>query len=180
MYKNIILLFIMAGARPSGKVLALVALLLALGGLSLQLYSMFIIQPDITTRKTWYAENPDSYNTDPIDSFILIPNLYVSIDLKAGESVYFLFICRAAVWENGGINYVQVNLAIDGIRIPDAVNQVQLNTGSGILINRVPLTFQYSTSSLAIGIHTITVLMIGGDTSNYVVYSTLLVQTYIS
>ena len=149
----------MARGKSSGKSIAVVALLLALGTLALQFYSTFIVQANISTRKSWYISRDDQVDTSPnFPSYITIPNFNVSFDIQPGEAY----------------------IVIDGVRPNDYQNKVTMETTSDAGVHQLsPLTIQYSKSELAVGYHTLTIQIRGGNINNYIEYTTLFVQTYI-
>ena len=178
----------MTRSNSSHNIIGILALILALGALSLQLYTTFIIVPDLTNQvesttepsitQTKYVNNSAIIKTNPVLTDISIPDLSIKIDVGKDDSVYIEFSSRVGVWEISGWNYVEVYLAIDNEKIEDAHNKFLINTGSGGSANIVPMTIQYSTSSLSKGEHTITVIIYGANIQNYVNLNTLLVQTY--
>ncbi|MBD3215964.1 MAG: hypothetical protein GF311_25355 [Candidatus Lokiarchaeota archaeon] len=168
----------MSKRRSSGKGIAIVALALVIGTIGFLLYSMVILEPESTIRGTWYDSNETRYNTNPTLTLITIPDLSITFEKQPGESVYILFSSRAGVWEDGGWEYIEVYLAIDGNRINEANNKFLLYTSSGGSANIVPMTLQYTANELSNGVHEVTVIIYGSHSSNYVDSNTLLVQTY--
>jgi hypothetical protein len=169
----------MSKRGSSGRGIAIVALALIIGTIGFLFYSMVILEPESTIRQTWYDSNESRYNTNPTLTLITIPDLSITFEKQSGESVYILFSSRAGVWEDGGWEYIEVYLAIDGNRINEAHNKFLLYTSNGGSANIVPMTLQYTFNELSNGNHEVTVVIYGSHSSNYVDSNTLLVQTYV-
>ena len=158
-------------AKRSG--LAILALLLALGGLGIGLYSM--ITPGV--HRTYYDERITAYTSTAEDSWYDIPDISISFQVDIGETVYFLFTCEADLVATSGVVQMTFGLIIDGTSITESQVVVGHNEGGSINTMKFSVALQYRVASMTPALHTVVVETYrecGGSISNCILF----VQTY--
>jgi len=175
-----------------GSGLAVFALLIGIGGLGFGVYTYFTFNLTIesmqgnidafelrsSVHRTYFDNRTASYTTAAEDSFYEIPDLSILFQVDPGESVYFLFTCRAALMVPSGSNlYMSFQLKIDNVAITLSRTVVGIlnPTGTG---HSYSVALQYADSSLGAWPHDVVVetsRICGG----YIDNCYLLVQTYI-
>jgi len=166
--------------------LAVLALLMGIGGLGLGVYSYFIFGSQIADLDDqlaeraivdmWYAEYLEDYAPTAID--INESVITINFHVNAGEKVYFLFITRAIAYSYSTFSNIRFTFSIDGIILNKPYTVV-----GGFDIDEwwldIPVALQYSTASLTAGTHMVSVMVLSSYSPNFIRHSTFLVQTYI-
>ena len=175
--------------KSSGVGIAILGLLIGIGGLSFAAYSYFTFSSQIADLKTqmeersvkatWYAENLIDWSPSAVNTNESIPDLTINFQVNEGESIYFSFITRAIIYAYSGQTYIRFTFRIDGV-ILDAPYTIAGGLDVDEVFLYIPVALQYSTNMLAAGNHTVSVIALKGYTSNFIRQSSLLVQTYVS
>ncbi|MFX1233953.1 MAG: hypothetical protein ACFFBY_05270 [Promethearchaeota archaeon] len=165
-----------------GKGLSILALLIALSGLGLGIYT-FVFPPvqvsdtNFEIQETWFNSYSTDVFTNPIASFIVIDPLLLNFTVNPGESVHFLYIGMAAVF-GGGLSLIQINFVLDGtIQAHPVGPQCIFASDSADQYGSVALQ---ATKILSPGLHNVTISVWGTNSSNGVTSNSLLVQTFIT
>jgi len=124
-------------------------------------------------QRTWYNEYIPAFNTNPADQYLTIDALTIIFDIRAGESAYFLYNCIAYPIAS---NDIYIYFVLDEFRIVEPYCWVSNTAAQNQLM---PVSLQYSNSSLSVGSHNITITVKGSSSFGAVLSNTLLVQTYI-
>ncbi|MFX1467310.1 MAG: hypothetical protein ACFFB8_01500 [Promethearchaeota archaeon] len=169
-----------------GSALGIIALLIGIGGLGFGIYSYFTVNQDIHIIKTdsnihhTYFDNRTATYTSPgEDIWYEIANISITFQVEPGESVYFLFTCRAVLsTPTGGNFFMSFQLKIDGVAIIPSGTTVGLvaPTDTGYSYS---VTLQYADSSLTAGPHNVIVITYR-TCDGYMDNCFLLVQTFIA
>lgn len=164
-----------------GSGLAILALLIGIGGLGFGIFTYFTVNHTIQTESnvhhTYFDSRTTAYTSPAEDSWYEITDLSITFQVASGESVYFLFTCAAILSPTGGVWVMNFRLNIDDTSIPESNTIVGLATNDVTHID-YSVTLQYGDSSLLPGSHEVTVETMrecGGQIYNCY----LLVQTYI-
>jgi hypothetical protein len=161
-------------AKRSG--LAIIALLFALGGVSIGVFSYISLLTEPGVHRTYYDNRITDYTTAGEDSWSDIPDISITFQVDAGESVHFLFTCRALLIPVTAITYMHFGLKIDGVVIMESRTTVGPTTAA-ITNMYFSVSLQYSDSALSAGTHTVVVETMrecNGEIDN----CALMVQTY--
>ena len=116
-----------------GSALAIFALIIAIGGVGLGGYLIFTQLTQQGVHRTYYDERTTAYTSGMEDSWYDIPDISISFQVDAGESVYFMFTCRANLIASSALVYMHFVLKIDDIRIIQS--QVSVGHNEGATIN---------------------------------------------
>ena len=114
---------------------AILALLIAFGGLGLGAYSVFILPDTIIAQTTnpseivqiWTVEQPAVYYTS--SSYYDIPDMDLTITVNTGENVLILF--NGQFKGDVGILIGGVRLMIDNVEIPNSRREFNIETSGG-------------------------------------------------
>ncbi len=175
--------------KSSGVGIAILGLLIGIGGLGLGAYSYFTFSgqiadlnkqmDDISVKETWYAENLTDWSPSAVNTNESIPNLTINFQVNEGESVYLSFVTRAIIYGYSGQSYIRFTFRIDGV-ILDAPYTIAGGLSIDETFLYIPVALQYSADTLAAGNHTVSVVALKGYTLNFIRQSSLLVQTYVT
>jgi len=170
-------------AKSSG--LAVFALIIAIGALGLGVYQIFFVSAptgstggDSGIRNIWSDHHYTSVKTNPTETWIHVDHLLINFTVSTGESAFFLFSTLATV-QAGVPKYIQLNFALDGIRLSGPAHPWWTFQTQGEVI-RAPISFHYVFETISAGVHNLSIHIYGNDISNEIFSSTLLVQTFIS
>ena len=169
----------------SGTILGIIGLILGAGGLGLGGYmwiSLSKVENQVATiseQSSWYKFNETSFNSDPVYNYIPFWGLTIEFELGTNESVYFNFIASAHLEPSGGTQWSQIYayFRVDGIT--DTVHRATVglyNGGTATLM----ITLQHKRYDLSQGAHTVTVVIYGSSTGNYIYRSSLFVQSFLA
>lgn len=168
----------------NGKGLSILALLIAISGLGLGIYT-FVFPPiqvqvpdtNFEIQETWFNSYSTDVYTNPVATFIVIDPLRINFTVNPGESVYFLYIGLAAVF-GAGLSLIQINFELDGTILTHPLGpQLIFASNSADQYGSVALQ---TTKTLSPGLHNVTISVWGTNSSNGVTQNNLLVQTFIS
>ena len=166
--------------------LAVLALLIGIGGLGLGAYSFFIFSGQIADVEDQFAERAivdmryAEYLEDYTPSAIDVNESIITINfhVNAGEQVYFLFITRAIIYSYSLESFMRFTFSIDGV-ILDKPYVIAGGRNIDEWWLYFPVALQYSTPGLSEGSHSVSAMILSSYSSNFVRQSTFLVQTYV-
>ena len=164
-----------------GTGLAIFALILAIGGIGIGAFSYITlmgVQQAPGINRTYYDERIAAYTTPAEDSWYTIPGISITFQVESGESVYFMFTCKAFLDPVSAIMRMHFVLKIDGIRLYKTQMTVGPTTAS-VSECFFSVALQHVNNTLGAGSHTVDVeTMREVSSSSYVDNSVLLVQTF--
>lgn len=163
----------------NGTILGVIGLILGAGGLGLGGYAWLTVSgvqnqvSNLSEQSTWYRYNETTFNSDPASSYIPFIGLSIAFSLGSNESVYFNFVAMAHLEPSTGWSRIYAYFRVDGIIDTDHRARVGLyNGGTAELM----ITLQHKRYDLSQGAHTVTIVIYGTSTGNYIWYSSLFVQ----
>ena len=121
-----------------GSGLAVLALLIGLGGLGLGLYSVFILPNTIIAQTTnnseikqiWTKEQPAVYYTT--GSYVEVPDMDLTITVNTGETVVIIF--NGNFYGSVGVLMGGIRFMRDNVLIPNSMRDFNIETTGGILM----------------------------------------------
>ena len=131
-----------------GSALAIVALLIGIGGLSVGGYSLFSVLTESGVHRTYYDQKLDTYTTPSSLNWYDIPDISILFQVDAGESVYFSFTCIALIDPLTAVAQMSFRLKIDGFSIIDSWATVG-PTSTGISDIFLSVALQWRNASLS-------------------------------
>jgi hypothetical protein len=164
----------------SGTILGIIGLILGAGGLGLGGYMWISLSSienqvsNISEQPTWYRYNETTFNSDPAYTYIPFSGLSITFSLRSNEYVYFNFMAIAHLEPSIGWSQVYVYFRVDGVTDTDHRATVGLYNGGTAMIM---ITLQHERDDLSNGEHSITVVIYGTSTGNYIYHSSLYVQS---
>jgi hypothetical protein len=163
----------------SGTILGIIGLILGAGGLGLGGYvwvslSRVESQVDINSEQsTWYRYNDTTINSNPAFSYIQHIGLTIEFSLGSNESVYFSFMGTVHLEPSGGWSQIYAYFRVNGITDTGHSAMVGLyNGGTATLM----ISLQHKRHDLSQGTHSVTIVIYGTLTGNYIYDSSLYVQ----
>jgi hypothetical protein len=157
--------------------LAVLALILGIGGLGFGAYLFYSTQIGSHVHQTYSDSVPGPYTSGSEDSWYDIPGLNISVSIDAGEQVHVLFTCQATLTAVSAVTYMHFGLKLDGSSVAGSVTSVGA-TGITSTANMYSVSLQFVFSSLAAGAHVISVETMR-ECSGNIAQCMLFVQTYI-
>ena len=117
-----------------GSILGIIGILLGAGGLGFGFMAWNTqnsMQATLAGQDIWYQYDGDSFNVNPIDTPLHIPNMSIVFDLATTASIHILFMCRAIVYPiPTDYSYMSFYFNIDGIRLTEPRADVGSNEGT--------------------------------------------------
>ena len=161
----------------SGKGIGIFALLIAIGALGLGVYQ-FILPSPSEGPKIYSASNYDITYLD-FDTFEIIPNLNVTYNTKAGDSVLLEFSCLIYMDSSYGTTTIDITFDIDGVP-PSPWTQMSVTCLSSDVFLRSSFIFRHNIQSSPAGSHVVRILTYidQGYTSSFVRYCVLTATVY--
>ncbi|MFX1279926.1 MAG: hypothetical protein ACFFA3_10955 [Promethearchaeota archaeon] len=166
-----------------GSALGVIALLIGMGGLGFGIFTYFkmnqtiqILQSNVP--RTYFESRTAVYSPPLANAWYEIPDLNITFQVQAGESVYFLFTSWVYITPPGtGVLLMRFRLNIDGTSITNSLIAVGTpNSDTESFYFSVALL--YEDKSLSTGTHEVAIeSMRSGNVNIYNSY--FLVQTYI-
>jgi hypothetical protein len=155
--------------------LAIFALLIALAGLGLGAYSVFIVpmQTASEIKQIWTAQQPTVYYTG--GSYADIPDMDITITVNTGESVMILF--NGEFTADVGILIGGVRLMRDNVEVPNSRREFNIETSGGALMG-YSLTANVLIEGLTTGQYEIEVQAFGVGTNERIDEGLLVIYTY--
>ena len=159
-------------------VLGVIALILGAGGLGLgglAWISVSRVETQVTNQNSWFKYNNTAFNSDPVGPYLIFSGLTIEFNLGLGESVYFSFSSWAHIEAvPGGWSRIIVYFRVDGVM------ELSPNTIVGMYMgdftNHYSVHLQDVRDDLLPGMHTVTVVISGTYSANYIRESSLFVQ----
>jgi len=168
----------------NGKGLSIIALLVALSGLGLGIYtfvfpSVQVQVPDTNfeIQETWFKSYSTDFYTNPIATFLVIDALRINFNVSLGESVYLLYIGMAAVF-GAGFSLIQINFVVDGTVETHPIGPQLIFASEGA--DQYGSVSLQTIKTLSPGLHNVTISVWGTNSTNGVTQNTLLIQTFTS
>ncbi|MHA2127184.1 MAG: hypothetical protein ACXAB8_11105 [Promethearchaeota archaeon] len=175
-------------SKSRGSALGILALFIAIGAISLEVFNTYISPPQWDTGeeigRTWTATYTDYFRTNPINTDLELSNLNVTFEVKTGQTVYLLYSGRAHLdLDYDGFTELKIYFSIDGDKISEPYIWERFyynysDIGGTSMLRTISL--QYVNSTLSAGAHIVTIILEGNFGFNGVAQSSLYVQTYIS
>jgi len=158
------------GNRSNG--LAILALIIGIGGLGLGIYSVFFT-PEPTIVQIWTAEQPTLYYTST--SYYDIPDMDLTISVNAGENVLISF--NGEFTADSGVLVCGVRLMRDNVEIPSSRREINIETSFGTIMG-YSITTHVLISGLAAGAYEIEVQAYAVSVNEYINEGLLVVYTF--
>lgn len=165
-----------------GTVLGIIGLILAAGGLglgSLAWVSLSRVESQVASfsaHTSWYKYNETAFNCDPASTYLTFSGLMIEFELGPGESVYFSFNARAHTEDiPSSWSRIFAYFRVDGITQLDPSAEVGCYWGDYGILDFM-LNLQDVRDDLSPGTHSVTIVIWGESTANYIHKSTLFVQ----
>jgi len=133
---------------------------------------------DLIEQNSWYKYNATTFNSDPTGTYLTFSGLTIDFVLGPNESAYFSFTSRAhtePILPGPAWSRIFVFFRVDGIFQSDPSAEVGMYGGTFTINHMIHL--QTVRSDLSSGSHTVTVVIYGDSTANYIWKSSLFVQT---
>ena len=164
-----------------GTGLAIIALIIGLGGLGVGFYSVIILPTTIIQEvsgeskinQIWTVEQPTGYY--PSGSYYDIPDMDVSINVNTGENVIISFNCEFTA--DVGVLIGGVRLMIDNAEIPSSRREFNIETSGGALMG-YSLTTHVLIDDLIAGVYEIEVQAFGAGTNEKIDEGLLIIYTF--
>ena len=160
-----------------GSGLAVVALILALGGLGIGGYMLITNMTTPGVHRSYYDERTTNYTSGSEDTWYDIPDISINFQVDAGESVHFLFTCRANLVASSGLVYMHFVLNVDDFRVVQSQATVGHNEGATINTISFSVALQFTNTTMSAGVHTVVVEHMR-ECSGFIDNCALFVQTY--
>lgn len=161
-------------------VLGIIGLILGLGGIGLGGYAWLSVLNlenqaiNWGAQTSWYKENDTSFVSNPPLTYLTFTGLAIDFELGMNDSVYFSFMAWAHTEPIAGWSKIWVYFRVDGIIDTDQHAEVGTFNGDETVHFMIPL--QDVREDLASGTHTVTVVVYGTSSANYISESSLFVQ----
>ena len=163
-----------------GIILGLIGILLGAGGLGFGIMAwnnQNIMQANFSVPDIWYQYDGDSFQGNPIDTYLHIPNMSIVFDLATTASIHILFMCRAIIYpiptDYSGMSFY---FNIDGIRLTEP--RADVGSYEGIsTVDYYSVALQHFIPSFSSGTHNISVMVYSESNPNWVWYCSLTIQS---
>lgn len=130
--------------------LVIVVLILALGGIGLGIYSVFIQPNNSEISQIWTVKQGSAFYTT--SSYSDMTDMDVYITVKAGETVYVMFNAQFSNGATGGAGWLTggVRIMRDNVEIPGSERYFVIDSVVGVSVG-YSLTTQFIIEGLAAG-----------------------------
>ena len=171
-----------------GNALAIVALIIAIGGCGFGVYSVFILPNTITQQASgsseitqiWTVEQAGAFYTG--SSYVDMTDMDVTITVNAGETVYVMFNAQISNGPAGGSGWLTggVRIMRDNVEIPGSERFFIIDSSVGISV-AMSITTHFIIEGLAAGTYELKVqaTAVAEVGSDRVEDGLLIVYTYI-
>ncbi|MFX0000346.1 MAG: hypothetical protein ACFE9Q_09310 [Candidatus Hodarchaeota archaeon] len=167
-----------------GAILGLIGILLGAGGLGFA-FIIWNTQNNIQSQmiglepqETWYRYYGAIYDVTTINTYLTIPNMSLTIDLKTQASIYLLFTGVAYLEGSvSGRSDLIFNYYLDEIIISDPVARVGTFYGNNTYYYQ-SVSLQYFIEGWSAGPHNISMFVRSTVAINSIGYCTLIVQSF--
>lgn len=163
------------------KAIAVIAIIALIIGSCALIFGVTIwMTPSKPTEKTiTYCSNSLIIYTNPPNTWKIIPDFNTTINLEAGDVVYFSFQTQAQVYAAAaGESRIQVNLMLDDVLVAEPYAELAANSTTDAI--RSSIGFQAFKTGLAPGPHNVTIAYIGNNAANFIHLSTFFIQWFPS
>ena len=152
----------------SGKGLGIIALLFAMGALGLGVYQIILppaSPPDIPEAPQIYVGTNYEIVTLYLDVIELIPNLNVTYNVNAGDSILLEFSCEIHIDCSGGSQSIDFYFEINGSPPSPYTSMTVIGDGSGLFFHS-SIIMRANIQSNTADTHVVEVLTWTHDTSS--------------
>ncbi len=164
-----------------GNGLAIVAIIIAIGGCGIGVYSVVILPGTIIEQTTnnseimqiWTAEQPAIYYTT--GSYNDIPDMDLTISVNTGEKVLILF--NGEFTASVGILIGGVRFMIDNVEILNSRREFNIETSGGVLMG-YSITANVLIDNLVTGVYEIEVQAFGAGTNDRIDEGLMVIYTF--
>ena len=163
-----------------GSILGIIGILLGAGGLGFGFMAWNTqnnMQASLATQDIWSQYDGDSFTVNPAYAYLYIPNMSIVFDLATTASIHILFTCSAVIvpepTEYAGISFF---FSVDGIRLLEPRVDVGPYEGSST-IDYFSVALQHFVPSFSSGTHNISVMVYSAETTHYVRFCSLTIQS---
>ena len=155
--------------------LLILTLLLAAGGLGLGGLAWIETQAvSFSNPISWFKYNGTAFYNNPVGTYLTFHGLTIEFELGPDESVLFSFSSKAHVEAVAGWSRISVYFRVDGFMALSPSAQVGMYNGG--FTNHYSVHLQDVRDDLLPGVHTVTVVIRGTYSANYIWESSLFVQ----
>jgi len=155
--------------------LGVIALILAAGGLGLGGLAWIETQAvSFSNPISWFKYNGTAFYISPVGTYLTFDGLTIEFELGPDESVYFSFSSKAHVEAVAGWSRISVYFRVDGFM--ELTPSAQVGMYNGGFTNHYSVHLQDVRNDLLPGVHTVTVVIRGTYSANYIWESSLIVQ----
>ena len=165
-----------------GSILGIIGILLGAGGLGFGFMawnSQNSMQTSLAAQDIWYQYDGDIFDVDPAYAYLHIPNMSIVFDLESAASVHIIFTCSAAIYpeptEFAGISFI---FSVDGIQLLEPRVDVGPYEGTST-IDYWSVALQHFIPSFSSGSHNISVMVYSSETTHYVRFCSLTIQSLV-
>jgi hypothetical protein len=164
----------------SGTILGIIGLILGAGGLGLGGYAWISVSrvenqvSDFSEQSTWFRYNETNLDCIPFNP-VTFSGLTIEFNLGMNESVYFSFMAQAHLEPDSGWSQITVYFRVDDLIDSDHYATVGLYNGGYATLM---ITLQHKRYDLSLGMHNVTVVIVGNKLGNYIYRSSLFVQKF--
>jgi len=164
----------------AGSILGILGILLGAGGLGFGVMAWDLqnsMQANLTAQDIWSQYDGDSFTVNPSHTYLQIPNMSIVFDLATTASIHILFMCSVVIFPDP-IDYAGITFffSVDGIRLIEPRVDVGSYEGSSTR-DYFSVAFQHFILSISSGTHNITVMVYSEDTTHFVRYCSLTIQS---
>jgi len=164
----------------SNAVLATLALIIGLGAAGFIVYDNFIaIPPSPPKENQWYDSHPSSWYMAGSEAWSTMANIYIDFNVSTGQNVYFSLISVINFDDSSDpTSYVEIHFVVDGIRWTQPriyVWRYSIDEPNGL---RMSASLQHYNTTMIAGNHNVTLAYRGDSTSDFILDSSLFVQTF--
>jgi hypothetical protein len=148
------------------SIVAIIALLLALGASGFIIYDQFTAVPEIQpSSKQYYIYDSSSHYVPGSEVWSIINTMKIDFTINLGQKVYFSYSGMAVLDDSSNDTYIELKFTIDGIRMYYPYIRVdRYNTGGTTGGLRLPISSQYYNTTISPGNHTVTMSYKGDHT----------------
>ena len=162
------------------SILGLIGILLGAGGLGfgfMMWNTQNSMQASLAAQDIWFQYDGDSFTVDTSYTYLHIPNMSIVFDLATTASIHILFTCSVVIFpvpsDYSGISFY---FSVDGIRLTEPRVDIGSYQGSST-VDYFSVTFQHFIPSFSSGTHNISVMVYSSETTHFVRFCSLTIQS---
>jgi hypothetical protein len=140
-------------------------------------FSFICLIENFSEQTTWYKYNETTLVCNPPSTYITFDGLKIEFELGPNESVHFSFTTRAHTEVISGWSRITVYFKVEGIMEFDP--SAEVGTYNGAFTINFMIYLQDVRDDLSPGLHSVTVVIIGTTTANYIFKSSLFVKSFL-